>query len=170
MNANGRGQFAERFIHGEVYKARPDVKAIVHAHSPSVVAFGVSAVPLRPVYHMAGFIGEGLPLFEIRAAGGTTNMLVSNASRGKALALALGHRPAVLMRGHGVVVVGPSLPFAVGRSVYLELNAKIQAQALALGGPVTYLTGAEAQEIVDTGETGSYERPWELWTREFQKK
>ncbi len=170
LNAKGRGQFSERFIHGEVYKARPDVRAVVHAHSPSVVPFGVSTVPLRAVYHMAGFIGEGLPIFDIRKAAGVTNMLVSDASRGRSLAQTLGRRPAVLMRGHGVVVVGQSLPFAVGRSVYLELNARIQAQAIALGGSVTYLDPAEAQAILDTGETGSYERPWELWTRELQKK
>jgi HCOMODA/2-hydroxy-3-carboxy-muconic semialdehyde decarboxylase len=170
VNAKGRAQFAERFIHGEIYKVRPDVKAVVHAHSPSLVAFGVSTVPLTPVYHMAGFIGDGLPIFDIRDDAGITNMLVNDGRKGHALAAVLANRPAVLMRGHGVVVVGASLPFAVGRSVYLELNAKIQAQALAMGGKLAYLDSAEAQTVVDTGETGGYERPWELWVREVSKK
>ncbi len=163
VNANGRSEYAERFIHGEIYKARPDVRAIVHAHAPSLVSFAASGVPLRPVYHMAGFIGDGVPVFDIRQAGGMTDMLVRDAARGRALAQALGSKTAVLMRGHGVAVVGPALPFAVGRSIYLELNARIQAQAIGLGGPVTYLDPAEAQQVLASGENRGYDRPWELW-------
>lgn len=114
---------------------------------------------------MGGFIGDGLPVFEMRRASGITNLLVSDAARGRPLALALGSRPAVLMRGHGVAVVGPSLPFAVGRSIYLELNARIQTQAMALGGKVTYLDPGEVRQILESGENRSYERPWELWKR-----
>jgi HCOMODA/2-hydroxy-3-carboxy-muconic semialdehyde decarboxylase len=170
VDAKGRAQYSERFIHGEIYKARPDVRAVVHAHAPSLVPFGVSTVPLRPVSHMAAFIGERVPIFDIRAAAGMTDMLVRDAARGRALAQALANRPAVLMRGHGVTVVGPSLPFAVGRSIYLEVNARVQLQAMALGGPVTYLDPAEAQKVLDSGENRSYERPWELWKREVQGK
>src|SRR5712691_72416 len=123
VDAKGRSMYLERFIHGEIYKTRPDVKAIVHNHSPSVIPFSVGAVPLRPLYHMSAFVGEGVPVFEIRAAGGMTDMLVSNATLGRGLAQTLGRHPASLMRGHGAVVVGASLPIAVGRSVYLEMNA-----------------------------------------------
>ena len=165
VNLRGRNQYAERFIHGEIYKARPDVKAIVHAHSPSIVPFTVSSVPLRPIFHMGGFIGDGLPVFEIRKTAGMTDMLVSDGPKGQALAQALGKGPAVLMRGHGVVVIGPSVLYAVGRSVYLELNARIESQAIALGGPVTYLDPAEAKAVMDAGENRGYERPWELWKR-----
>src|SRR6267143_376202 len=164
-NANGRSQYLERFIHGEVYRARPDVRAVVHAHAASIVPFGVSTVPLRPVFHMAALIGDSVPIFDIRKTAGMTNMLVIDSARGRALAQALASKPAVLMRGHGVTVVGRSLPFAVGRSIYLELNARVQLQAIALGGPVTYLDPAEAQKVMDAGENGSYERPWELWKR-----
>jgi HCOMODA/2-hydroxy-3-carboxy-muconic semialdehyde decarboxylase len=169
VNARGRSQFSERFIHGQIYKVRKDVNAVVHSHSPSVVPFGASTVPLRPVYHMAAFIGEGLPTFDIRKAAGMTDMLVSNPERGRALADTLASRPAVLMRGHGVVVVGASLPFAVGRSVYLELNARIQTQAVTLGGRITYLDPEEAKNVLDAGENGGYQRAWELWRRKVMR-
>ena len=167
-DANGRAQYSERFIHAEIYKARPDVRSVVHAHAPSVVPFGVSTVPLRPVSHMAAFIGDSVPVFDIRKTAGMTDMLVRDAARGRALAQALGNKPAVLMRGHGVTVVGPALPFAVGRSIYLEANARIQLQAMALGGPVSYLDPAEAQQVMASGENRSYERAWELWKRKAQ--
>ena len=170
VNSKGRGEYSERFIHAEIYKVRPEIRAVVHAHAPSVVPFGVSTVPLRPVFHMAAFIGDRVPIFDIRKAAGMTDMLVRDSVRGRALAEALADRPAVLMRGHGVTVVGPSLPFAVGRSIYLEVNARVQLQAMALGGPVTYLDPAEAQKVMDSGENRSYERPWELWKRQVAGK
>lgn len=170
VNANGRGEYSERFIHAEIYRARPDVNAVVHAHAPSLIPFGVSTTPLRPVYHMAGFIGDGVPIYDIRAASGMTDMLVKDAARGRALSQVLGNKAAVLMRGHGVAVVGPALPFAVGRSIYLELNARVQLQAMALGGGVTYLDPEEARRIIESGENRSYERAWELWKREISTK
>ena len=101
--------YLERFIHGEIYKLRPDVKAIVHHHAASIIAFGVSGVPLRPVYHMAAFIGQGIPVFEIRDVAGDTDMLVRTPELGAALARTLADKPAALMRGHGAVVVGDSI-------------------------------------------------------------
>jgi len=166
INLNGRSQYSERYIHAEIYKARPDVMSVVHNHSPSVIPFGISSVPIKPVYHMAGFIGEGLPIYDIRDASGMTSMLVNNVQRGGALAAELGDRPAVLMRGHGVAVVGPSIPFAVGRSIYLEANAAIQLQAIGLGGTVAYLDPEEARLVLQDGENRSYDRPWELWRRQ----
>jgi ribulose-5-phosphate 4-epimerase/fuculose-1-phosphate aldolase len=170
VNARGRAQYSERFIHGEIYKARKDVNAVVHSHSPSVIPFGVSSVPMRPVYHMAAFIGDGLPTFDIRKAAGMTDMLVSNADRGRALAQALADKPAVLMRGHGVAVVGAGLPYAVGRSIYLEVNARIQTQAIGLGGRVTYIDPEEAKKVLEAGENRGYERAWELWKRKVMAK
>ena len=166
VNLNGRGQFSERFIHGEIYKARPDVIAVVHNHSPSVVAFSISSRPLRPVYHMPAFIGEMLKVFDIREAVGITDVLVRDAERGRALVAVLGNDPAVLMRGHGVAIVGDSLPLAVGRSVYLELNAQIQSQAIALGGDITYLDPEESRMLMEGGEHRGYLRAWELWKQE----
>src|SRR5258705_10629730 len=110
VDARGRTSYLERFIHGEIYRARPDVKAIVHNHSPSVIPFGVSTVPLRPLYHMSAFLGGGVPVFDIKAAaGGPTDMLVRNAALGRALATTLSARPVALIRGHGCVVVGPPI-------------------------------------------------------------
>jgi len=154
--------YLERFIHGEIYKVRPDVKAVVHNHSAAVIPFGVSGTALRPVYHMAGFIGRGVPIFEIRDAGGETDMLVRTPELGAALARTLGDKPAALMRGHGCVVVGDSLSQVVGRSYYLQMNAKLQAQAMALGGEVKYLDPAEARK---TEGFGGYDRAWELWKK-----
>jgi HCOMODA/2-hydroxy-3-carboxy-muconic semialdehyde decarboxylase len=165
VNVNGRSQYAERYIHAEIYRARPDVNAVVHDHSPSVVPFTVSKTPLRPVYHMAAFMGAGLPLFDIRTAMGMTDMLVSDRARGQALVRVLGDRPAVLMRGHGVAVVGPTLPIVIGRSVYLDMNARIQSQALALGTEVNYLDPEESRKLLEAGEHRGYDRAWDAWKR-----
>ena len=163
VDARGRTGFIERFIHGEIYKARPDVMAVVHNHSPSVIPFGVTTVPLRPLYHMSAFLGGGVPVFDIKqVAGGSTDMLVRSSALGHALAQTLGPRPVALMRGHGAVVVGTSVRFAVFRSVYTEMNARLQAQAMTLGGPVTYLDPEEARKA-EANVGGTIDRPWELW-------
>jgi HCOMODA/2-hydroxy-3-carboxy-muconic semialdehyde decarboxylase len=165
VDARGRVGYLERFIHGEIYRVRADVKAIVHNHSPSVIPFGVSTVPLRPLYHMSAFLGGGVPVFDIKtAAGHATDMLVRDAPLGRALAQTLGARPVALMRGHGAVVVGDSLPRVVFRSVYAEMNARLQAQAMALGGPVTYLDDEEARRA-EASVGGTVERPWALWKK-----
>ncbi|TMH51368.1 MAG: class II aldolase/adducin family protein [Betaproteobacteria bacterium] len=159
--------YSERFIHGEIYKTRPDVKAVVHNHSPSLIPFGITGTPLKPTYHMSAFVGQGVPVFEIRSAAGMTDMLVRNPALGQALASALGDHPAVLMRGHGAVVVGPTLPLVVGRSVYLEINARVQMQATALGGNPTFL---DPEEVHKVEERQDYKRAWELWKRSAMAK
>ena len=163
VDARGRASYQERFIHSAIYKARPDVNAVVHNHSPSVIPFGVSSVPFRPVYHMAAFMGEGIPVFDIRKSSGMTDMLVSDAIRARGLVEVLGSKNAVLMRGHGAAVVGATLPLAVGRSIYLELDAKLQREAISLGGSVAYLHPQEAEQMMNSGEHNGYERPWQLW-------
>src|SRR5450432_1542820 len=165
LDAEGRRVYLERFIHGEIYRARPDVQAVVHSHSPSVIPFGVTAQPLRPVFHMSGFLGEGASLFEIRDVAGDTNMLISDNRLGAALAASLGARSTVLMRGHGSTVVGTSIEQAVYRAIYAEVNAKLQMQAMGLGD-VTYLSEQEAAKAMATNDT-QLARVWELWTREI---
>jgi ribulose-5-phosphate 4-epimerase/fuculose-1-phosphate aldolase len=165
VDARGRTSYLERFIHGEIYKARPDVRSVVHNHSPSVIPFGVAGVPLRPLYHMSAFLGSGAPVFDIRAAAaGPTDMLVRTPELGAALARTLGSHPVTLMRGHGAAVVGPRLQEAVFRSVYTEVNARLQAQAMALGGNVRYLDAEEAKKA-EASVGGTLARPWELWKR-----
>jgi HCOMODA/2-hydroxy-3-carboxy-muconic semialdehyde decarboxylase len=160
--------YTERFIHGAIYKARPDVKAVVHFHAPEVIPFGITSVPLQPVFHMAGFLGEGVPVFEIRKAGGVTDMLIRNNALGQALAQTLGSKPAALLRGHGAVTVGPSLHVLVGRAYYMMVNARIQAQAMQVGGgKVTYLEPDEARKA--SAQDG-YERAWDLWKQQASGK
>jgi ribulose-5-phosphate 4-epimerase/fuculose-1-phosphate aldolase len=169
VDAKGRPLYAERFIHGEIYKARPDVVAIVHTHAPALIPFGISKVPLKPVYHRSAFIAAGVPVFEIRERAGMTDMLIRDQALGRALADALGNHPAALMRGHGAVVVGPSLQRVVGRSIFLPLNATLQMQATALGGPITYLDAEEARRIEEREGYG-LARAWEAWKRKAMAK
>ena len=163
IDARGRSSYVERFIHSEIYKVRPDVQAVVHSHSPAVIPFGVSGIPLRPISHMGGFLIKEVPVFEIREAGGNeTDMLVRNEELGAALAKKLGNATVVLMRGHGDAVVGQSLKHAVFHAIYAEFNAHIQSDALKLGGKVTYLNEAEAAKIGAVNDT-LVDRPWEIW-------
>jgi HCOMODA/2-hydroxy-3-carboxy-muconic semialdehyde decarboxylase len=164
LDAGERRVYLERFIHAEIYRARPDVQAVVHSHSPNVIPFGVTQQTLRPIFHMCGFLGEGAALFEIRDAAGDTDMLVGNGTLGAALAAALGDRSTVLMRGHGSTVVGDSVEQAVYRAIYAEVNARLQLQATQLG-PVTYLNAQEAAKSAAANDT-QLSRAWELWTRE----
>src|SRR3954468_12790360 len=109
LDAQGRESVRERFIHGEIYKARHEVMAVVHNHSPSVIPFSVTGVPMQPIYHMASFIGEGVPNFEIRDFAKGTDLLVKTPELGAALAKTIGKSSAALMRGHGAVVVGENI-------------------------------------------------------------
>jgi len=143
VDAKGRNLFLERFIHSAIYRARPDVMAVVHTHSPGVIPFTISQTMLRPVFHNAAFLAAGVPVWDIRKAFGETDMLVRNTDIGKSLASALGDKSVVLMRGHGDAVVGPSVKVAVFRAYYTDVNARLQSQAIALGGEVNYLTSAE---------------------------
>ena len=166
----GTKLYLERFIHAEIYRTRPDVNAIVHCHSPSLIPFGVTGVPLRPLYHMSSFLGGGVPVFEIRnAAKGATDMLVRSPELGKALAVSLGSHPAALMRGHGAVIVGRDIQQAVFRSVYIEMNAHLQSQAMALGGKIVYLDAEEAKKSEESN-LGTIQRPWDLWLRKVKDK
>jgi HCOMODA/2-hydroxy-3-carboxy-muconic semialdehyde decarboxylase len=163
IDAGARESVLERFIHGEIYRARPEVMCVVHNHSPSVVPFSVTGVPMKALYHMAAFIGDGLPTFEIRDVQKGTDLLVKTPELAKALARTLATKPAALMRGHGSVVVGENLPRAVGRSIYLEQSARMQMQALLLAGPggrITYFDEAEVRASVARQD---YYRAWPLW-------
>jgi ribulose-5-phosphate 4-epimerase/fuculose-1-phosphate aldolase len=163
IDDGGRESVRERFIHGEIYKTRPEVMSVVHNHSPSVVPFSVTGVPMRALFHMAAFVGDGLPNFEIRDVKPGSDLLVKDAFLGKALATTLGAKPAALMRGHGAVVVGENLPRAVGRSVYLELSAQLQMQAITLAGPGGQITYLDAAEVQASDPVQNYARAWPMW-------
>jgi ribulose-5-phosphate 4-epimerase/fuculose-1-phosphate aldolase len=172
VDQRGRPIYSERFIHSEIYKARPDVHAVLHSHSPTVIPFGVSNVPLRPIAHTAAFLSPDVPVFEMRRFAGSRSLLVTDPKLGKALAATLGNRAVALMRGHGNVVVGPNIRRMVSRAIYTEVNARLQLQALALGGPIAivYLDETEAQALEgnrDTQERGhGVDRTWQMWVEE----
>ena len=170
VNAAGRAVYLERFIHAEVYRARPDVIAVVHSHSPAVVPFTVvKTARLRPICHMSGFLGEEVPNFEIRDhAGESSDLLITNSKLGAALARTLGGCNCALMRGHGSTVVGPTLREAVYRAVYTEVNARLQLEATRLGEP-TFLTAGEAR-TTDANISSQINRAWDFWRMRAEGK
>jgi HCOMODA/2-hydroxy-3-carboxy-muconic semialdehyde decarboxylase len=162
VDPQGRKPYLERYIHSEIYRARPDVQAIVHSHSPAVIPYGVTATPLRPIFHMSGFLGSSTPIFEIRDEGGpATDMLIRDRGLGAALARSLGPATFALMRGHGSVAVGTSIKQVVYRAIYAELNARLQGEAMRLG-EITFLNEREAANAMETNNQ-VLDRPWELW-------
>jgi ribulose-5-phosphate 4-epimerase/fuculose-1-phosphate aldolase len=163
LDARGRESVRERFIHGEIYKTRPEVRSVVHSHSSSVVPFSITTAQLQPIFHMAAFIGGGIPNWEIRDAQKGTDMLVKTPHLGASLAKALGIKPAALLRGHGAVVVGESLPRAVGRAIYLEMSAKMQIQAMLLAGPGGKLMCLDESEVQASVPVQEYNRAWPMW-------
>lgn len=167
VNAEGRSSFLERFIHGEIYKARPDIQSVVHSHSPSVIPFGLVDAKMHAMFHTAAFLAEGVPVFDISEKFGKTDMLVSDGDKGVAFAECLGGHPVALMRAHGSVACGPTLQLAVFRAVFTEVNARVQhwTQALAHGGPMAILDEEEGA-LADGPNQGGSMRAWDLWRRE----
>ncbi|HEY5900609.1 MAG TPA: class II aldolase/adducin family protein [Burkholderiales bacterium] len=159
-----RKGFIERYIHGEIYRARPEVMAVVHSHSPSVIPFGIAKTKLRPVYHMGSFLWSGAPVWDIRKVREENDLLVRDRPLGEALAHGLGKCNCVLMRGHGMTVVGDSVQEAVFRAIYTEMNARLQLQATQLEGPLEFLTDEEGRRAT-AANRGTLERPWELWKK-----
>ena len=163
IDQRGRTMYSERPIHGGIYEARPDVQAVVHNHAYEVIPFGITRTKLRPVLHVAARIGGDIPVWDIRDKFGDTDLLVTDMAKGRDLARCLGPRRVSLMRGHGCVVAGTTLYDAVQTSVYLMVNARLQAEAIKLGGEITFLSEGEIAEM-SRANTGSA-RAWEYWSR-----
>ncbi|UUX95305.1 class II aldolase/adducin family protein [Aquabacterium sp. J223] len=164
----GQRSYLERFIHAEIYRARPDVQAVVHSHSPNVIPFGATGQRLRPIFHMAGFLGSGTARFDTHDVVGDSDLLIGNAELGAALARALDSCSCVLMRGHGSTVVGTSIEQVVYRAIYSEVNARLQLNACTLG-EVKYLTPGEADLAAASNDT-QIGRSWELWWKQVTDK
>ncbi|KKM17312.1 hypothetical protein LCGC14_1677030 [marine sediment metagenome] len=164
-----RKGFLERFIHGEIFRARPDIGAVVHSHSPSVIPFGLTPVPMRAMFHNAAFLARGVPVFDISTQFGATDMLVCDCAKGVALAQALGDKDIALMRAHGSVACGPTLQTAVFRAVYTEVSARVQhwTTALAGGGDIAALSPEEGQ-LADVPNQTAGLRAWDLWRGEIK--
>jgi HCOMODA/2-hydroxy-3-carboxy-muconic semialdehyde decarboxylase len=159
----GRRAFLERFIHGEVYRARPDVNAVVHSHSPTMIPFSVTGEPLRAISHIASFMCEEVPVWEIRDVGVTNGLLVANEKQGASLANKLGKGPVCLMRGHGNVVVATDIRLAVQRALYAEVNAQQLVTALSFKRPITFVSPDEVQDPKRLDDA------WEVWKSEVTR-
>lgn len=170
-DAGGRASFLERFIHGEIYKARPDINSVVHSHSPSVIPFGLVDAKMQAMFHNAAFLASGVPVFDISEKFGATDMLVSDGRKGCAFAELLGDKDIALMRAHGSVACGPTLQTAVFRAVYTEVNARVQhwTVALSAGGRMAALDEEEGR-LADVPNQGACLRAWELWRREVREE
>jgi len=169
VDQKGRAIFLERFIHAEVYRARPDVNAVVHTHSANIIPFSDSTVPLRAMFHSGAFLAAGVPVFELRDQFGQTDMLIRSSAIGAALAKTLADKNVALIRGHGDVVVASDIPMAVFRAYYTDLDAKLETQALSLGGQVNYLTPDEGIKA-DQVNVQIMPRAWDLWKRNAMAK
>lgn len=165
VGADSRAPYLERFIHGAIYAARPDVHAIVHSHAHELIPFGVTATPIRPLMHVAGAIGATVPIWDIAERFGDTSLLVTNTRVAGDLAATLGANTAALMRGHGAVVTGSSVRNAALTAIYFNINARLDLQARTLGS-VKYLSDGETQKCVDAllGE-GPAARAWEYFEK-----
>lgn len=163
-DAEERRPFIERYLHGEIYRKRPDVAGIAHGHSPAVIPFGLTSTPMRAMYHNAAFLAEGVPVFDIRARFGATDIVINSAERGAAAAESLHGKAVLLLRAHGFVAVGPSIQTAVFRAVFTEVNARVQLQSAALGGSIAALD-AEEGRLADAVNLATVGRSWELWKR-----
>lgn len=161
--------YAERVIHGEVYKARPDVMAVVHHHAPAVMPFCISGVELQPVMHLGAIIGHQVPMWDQYDEFGDTNLLLVKPEEGASLARALGHAPLVLMKGHGATVVGSSIQELVFRAIYSCRNAEYQLAAQMLGKVVPLRPGeVEKSSQINAMPTANF-RTWEYWSARLEK-
>lgn len=158
INPRGRRTNGERYLHGEIYKARPDVNAVVHSHSQAVIPFSLTNVALRPVIVQAGFMPLCVPNFEIRGVRGDgRGMQITDMARGAALAKTLGNGPLALLRGHGNVVVGSSVKQATVFAAYTDINARMQERALQIDGAIVVM---DEPELFEPWEF-DINRPWE---------
>ena len=168
VDAEGRHPYIERYIHAAIYEARADVHSVVHDHSVEIIPYGVSTIPLRPVSHIGGLLGAKVPVWDVREKfGAESNLLVVSLDMGRDLARRLGDGNAVLMRGHGAAAAGASIRLATIAAIMLNLQARLQRDAIALGGEVNYLAPGEVAatgRIFDPATQGdAIGRTWEYW-------
>jgi HCOMODA/2-hydroxy-3-carboxy-muconic semialdehyde decarboxylase len=164
VGGDRRQPYLERFIHGAVYEARPELIAVVHAHAEDVLPFGITDAPLRPVIHSGSFMGAEVPVWDIRDKFGDTNLLVTNMPQGRDLAVRLGGNNVALMRGHGFVAAAGSLIEVVRMSVYVPRNARVQMAAMRLGAVKPLSRGEiDARNAGYKPHSPETWRAWEYW-------
>jgi ribulose-5-phosphate 4-epimerase/fuculose-1-phosphate aldolase len=164
--SESRPFYIERHIHGGIYEARPEVGAVVHSHAYETLPFGISNVPLRPVFHAAGPLGHHIPVWDIRTKFGDTTLLVSNMDQGRDLARTLANNRVTLMRGHGFAASAPLLREVVRHSIFMQKNAGVLMAALQLGGEITALSPGEIDRFLAYRTQGpEWDRAWEYWAK-----
>ena len=169
VDLGDRTPYSERAIHGAIYEARPDVNVVIHNHSYEVIPFAVTDVKMRPVTHTCAPIGADIPVWDMREKFGETNHLVVTMEQGRDLAATLGDRSISLMKRHGCVVAGRSVQETVMKAIYLQVNAKLQLQAMQIGTP-DYLTDTEIAACTDMQQSPiSLDRAWEAWCRRAER-
>jgi len=164
VSNNGHKPYLERFIHGGIFEARPDVMAVIHSHAEDTLHFGITKQPLIPVIHNASRMGMHVPIWDIRDSFGNTNMLVCNVAQGRDLARALDRNSVALMRGHGFAAAGANLLEVVGLAIYLPKNARVLTNALRFGD-VKGLSAGELDQIHHGPQPHDWKRAWEYWSR-----
>jgi len=164
---DGRPPYLERFIHGAIYEARPDVHAVIHSHAEDLLAYGVTKTKLVPIIHSGSTIGTEVPVWDIAEKfGKATNLLVRNMDQGRDLAKKLGNNRMALMRGHGFAAAGRSIMDVVRIGVYAPKNARVQTAAMRLGETQPLYPGEiEARTDLFNPNTAEMWRAWEYWAR-----
>ncbi len=164
IDLRGLRPYSERFIHGCLYKSRPDVMAICHNHAHELLPLAVTKTVMRPALHSAAVIGHEVPVWDIRDRFGDTNMLVTTNEMGDSLASTVGKGKAALMRGHGSVIVGKTVQDAVFTTFYLRLNAEVLIKAKSMGETITYLSPGEIDRSGELHtQPDAQGRAWEDW-------
>jgi HCOMODA/2-hydroxy-3-carboxy-muconic semialdehyde decarboxylase len=167
IHPGGRFPYLERYIHAAIYAQRPDVMAVCHNHTESILPFSISkSARLRPVIHTAAVIGDEVPVWDIATDfGSETNLLVVNMQQGRSLAHTLGNGPVALMRGHGSVVASPNIPAVVSACLNMDKNARVQMQAMRLGEYIPLAPGEVARPAVAPGQSAVPDRGWDAYVR-----
>ena len=168
LGSDTRKAYLERYIHGAIYEARPDVQSVVHNHSRGVIPYSVTREQLRPIVHSCATIGAHIPVWDAHTMFGDSNLLISNMEMGRDFAKTLGQNNSALMRGHGCTVIGRSIREAVYTAIYLEVNAELQMQASRFP-PITFLSDGEikiiSERLANAKPNEGYDRAWEYWCR-----
>ena len=172
IDDKGFRTYSERFIHGSVYKARPEVMAVCHSHAHELVPFTVTNTSIRPIWVFSAAIGPDVPVWEIRDDFPTEdNMLIINDEVGASMCRTLGHAAACILRGHGAVIASTDIKRTVMISMGLMTNAKMLMQAhmltAARGGnaEIRYLSEGEVKSTTDVlYNVRGLNRAWEFWS------
>lgn len=156
--------YIERIIHGEIYRARPDVMAVCHHHSPDILPYAISGTELKPVFIMGAAMGAKVPFWDQRDEFGDTNLLVAKPEEGRSLAHALGPHWMVIMRRHGATVAGRSLREVMFRTIYSVRNAALMTQAKLLGTPMPLSDGEIERSAAANLQPMQIVRAWDYWS------